>query len=110
MHEDTVRTRRGDSMNWRKFLKRFIINLVMAIVISVVLLGLGGLLLAGKQGMVNGAYWGLLFGAMSGLSIGVLFALQPSYWEDFAGRFAGWWVKHKEPAEDEDPERETDKK
>ena len=43
----------------------------MAIVISVVLLGLGGLLLAGKQGLINGAYWGLLFGAMSGLSIGV---------------------------------------
>ena len=97
-------------MNWLKFLKRFIINLVMAIVISVVLLGLGGLLLAGKQGLINGAYWGLLFGAMSGLSIGVLFALQPSYWEDFAGRFAGWWVKHKEPAEDEDPERELGKK
>jgi hypothetical protein len=51
----------------------------------------------------------LLFGAMSGLSIGVLLALQPSYWEDFAGRFAGWWVKHKEPVEDEDPERKVDK-
>ena len=96
-------------MNWLKFIKRFLINLVMAIVVSVVLLGLGGLATGWQTGLINGAGWGLLFGAMGGLSIGVLFALQPCYWEDFAGRFAGWWVKHKEPAEDEDPERELEK-
>jgi len=97
-------------MDWGKFIKRFIINLLVAMLVGTLVVGVIGLLLAGKQGLINGAYWGLLFGAMSGLSIGVLFALQPSYWEDFAGRFAGWWVKHKEPAEDEDPERELGKK
>ena len=35
---------------------------------------------------------------------------QPAYWEDVAGRFSGWWVKHKEAEPDADPEREVDKK
>jgi hypothetical protein len=97
-------------MNWLQFLKRFVVNLVVAGLIGTLLVGLIGFLLAGKQGLINGAGWGLLFGILSGLSVGLLLALQPGYWEDFAGRLAGWWVKHKEPDAEEDPERELGKK
>ena len=97
-------------MNWLQFFKRFLINLLVSMAVGVILLGLGGLLLAGKTGLINGLGWGALVGALAGLSIGVLFALQPGYWEDVAGRFAGWWVKHEEPEEGEDPEREVDRK
>jgi len=96
-------------MNWLQFIKHFLVNLLISMAASVLILGLGGWLLAGKTGLVNGVGWGLLFGTMGGLTIGTLFSLQPSYWEDFAGRFAGWWVKHKEPAEDGDPERDLEK-
>ena len=97
-------------MNWPQFFKRFLNNFLLSVAAGVILLGLGGLLLAGTTGLINGLGWGALVGALAGLTIGTLFALQPAYWEDVAGRFSGWWVKHKEAEPDADPEREVDKK
>ena len=97
-------------MNWLQFLKRLLINLLLSVLTATLVLGLGGFLLAGREGLINGASWGVLLGTLTGLSMGVFLALQPGYWEDFAGRMAGWWVKHEEPAEAPDPERERDTK
>lgn len=97
-------------MNWLQFLKRLLINVLLSVLTATLVLGLGGFLLAGREGLINGASWGVLLGTLTGLSMGVLLALQPGYWEDFAGRMAGWWVKHEEPDENPDPERERDQK
>jgi len=58
-------------MNWKIFLVKFIRNVILAVILSVVLMGGFGYLLSGKEGLVNMAYWGLAIGLIGGFSSGL---------------------------------------
>lgn len=89
-------------MNWPKFFIRYFMNILSGAAVGVIALGVLGWILAGKQGLSNGVNLGLLFGLLAGLTVGALLALNTRYWGDFAGRLAGWWVKHREETSEED--------
>lgn len=94
-------------MNWLNFFKRFLLNFVVAVVVSTLLFGLFGLVAAGKEGMLNAGGWGLILGVMAGLSGGALFALNANYWGEYAGRFGSNWLK-KETEGDKDQHHEQE--
>jgi len=85
-------------MNWKKFLLKFIRNILISLVLSVLLLGGFGYLLAGKEGFVNMVYWGIALGLMGGFSTGIGVLFQAEFWgkDDNYRMFPEWtwFIKH----------------
>ncbi len=78
-------------MNWGKFFKVFLINVIGVVFLAGLVLGLFGFLLAGQEGFVNGAIWGLTLGLFSVPFTG--FIIMAKYWGDYSGRFGADWLK-----------------
>lgn len=87
-------------MTLKRFLVIFVRNSVIAVVLSVVILGGLGFLLAGRTGLENGAFWGLLLGLLSMPFVGFSL-LMPRVGQSFGGLFRGW-VDREVKLEDKD--------
>ena len=88
-------------MNWLKFFKYFLRNLILLTGVSTLLLGGFGYFLAGKEGFINMAIWGFAFGLIGSFSSGLGAILQAYYWGkgnfDKLGEW-NWFIK-KSPSE-----------
>ena len=82
-------------MNWIQFLKRFVINILVAVIASTVFFGGIGLLLAGTPGMLNLGNLGLLLGLIGGVTFGAVFCLKSKDWGGLTGGYATWWLKRE---------------
>lgn len=82
-------------MNGILFLKRYVINILVAVVACTVLFGGIGLLLAGIPGMLNLGNLGLLLGLIGGVTFGALFCLKSKDWGGLTGGYAAWWLKRE---------------
>ncbi len=67
-------------MNWKTYFLRFLRNVVLGIVFSVVVLGVFGYLLGGKDGLVNMAYWGIALGVIGGFFSGIGVLFEADFW------------------------------
>lgn len=90
-------------MNWLKFLKLFLRNLIVFTALSTLLLGGFGYLLSGREGFVNLAYWGLILGLLGSVSSGMGMIFSAKYWE--AGNYDknpdwAWFIKKEEDKRD----------
>ena len=82
-------------MNWIQFLKRFVINILVAVIASTMFFGGIGLLLAGTPGMLNLGNLGLLLGLIGGVTFGAAFYLKSKDWVGLTGGYATWWLKRE---------------
>ena len=82
-------------MNGIQFLKRFVINILVAVIASTVFFGGIGLLLAGIPGMLNLGNLGLLLGLIGGVIFGALFGLKSKDWGGLTGGYSTWWLKRE---------------
>lgn len=82
-------------MNWTRFIRAFLRNVIMGVALAGVGLGAIGFLLAGREGFVNLAIWGTVLGLVGGFSSGLAMLVSAKYWGDYAGRYGGWWLKNE---------------
>lgn len=88
-------------MDWKKFIKLFLRNVVIATILTGAILGAIGFLLAGKEGFINLATWGLLLGLIGGFSGGLAMLVSAKYWGGYAGRYGAWWIKNETEGDQE---------
>ena len=90
-------------MNWLKFFKLFLRNLIVFTTLSTVFLGLIGFLLSGWVGLVNLGYWGFALGLLGSVSTGLGMIVEANFWgtgnfEKFAEW--SWFIKKEEKPRD----------
>jgi hypothetical protein len=88
-------------MDWLKFLKKFLRNLVVFTLGAGLVLGLFGFILSGKEGFINMAIWGLALGLIGSISGGLAMLINANYWTGFAGRYGE--AEFKKMSEGEEP-------
>ena len=67
-------------MNWKTFLLKFLRNVILGVIFSVVVLGGLGYLLGGKDGLVNMVYWGIALGVIGGFFSGIGVMFEAEFW------------------------------
>jgi hypothetical protein len=80
-------------MNWSRFLKVFLGNIVIGATLATLALGAFGFAVGGTEGLVNGAIWGAALGIVGGAMSGFVWA--GKYWSDFAGRYSSAWLREE---------------
>ena len=73
-----------DPMDWKKFFKLYLRNMIITIALAVIALGVLGYILTGKEGLANGATIGFILGMVSISFSGMM--MLPKYWGDYAAR------------------------
>ncbi len=96
-------------MDWKKFIKLFLRNVIIATALTGAILGAIGFLLAGKEGFINLATWGLLLGLIGGFSGGLAMLVNAKYWGDYAGRYGAWWIQNETEGGQEQSKRSEKK-
>ena len=86
-------------MNWLKFFKLFLRNLVIFTSLSTLVLGGIGFLLSGVEGLINLAYWGFALGLLGSLSTGLGMIVEAQFWG--TGNFErlaewSWFIKKEQ--------------
>ena len=80
-------------MNWTRFLKLFLRNMIILTALTTLVMGAFGFLLAGVTGFRNLAFWGLLLGLTGSFLSGLGILINADYWAKYAGRYGSWWFK-----------------
>lgn len=93
------------AMNWKPFLFKFLRNVVLGVVFSIVLLGAFGYLLGGREGLVNMVYWGIALGLIGGFFSGIGVMFEAGFWEK--GNFRifpewNWFIKKSDDDQSRD--------
>ncbi|MCB0027514.1 MAG: hypothetical protein KDE28_06385 [Anaerolineales bacterium] len=77
---------KDDDMGPLDYFLRVLVNIIMAMVLGSLMIGLLGLLVAGQEGFVNGMVWGAAFGILGGLAVTSTFD-SLAFWNGFFSRF-----------------------
>jgi len=90
-------------MNWKLFLFKFLRNVVIGVLFSILLLGTLGYLLGGREGLVNMVYWGIMLGLIGGFFSGLGVMFEAEFWnKDSHYKIFpewGWFIKKSDDAD-----------
>jgi len=93
-------------MDWKKFIVRFLRNVIVFTALSTLLLGVFGYFLSGREGFINMAAWGIALGLVGSFSSGLAMLLNTEIWSGYSRRYGeSCFRKDSEGEDDPDTRR-----